>query len=412
MHASDPGSDRIFPRWLVALAGIFAIGFLLWVLRGALTPVFFAFLIAYMLDPVVDRFEARNLPRGVGIAVMLGLVFGAIVLFVGLALPGIVRDVAAFFRELPATLDEVLAQIEPWLAEMGVELPQTVGDAMQQWHIDSEQIAKAVAPAGAVIMWILGGTANALAALAGLVMIPVFAAYLLHDFDRIVVGVRDLVPQRWRPFVVDVAREVDQVLGAFIRGQLIVMVILAVLYGVSYALLGVRLGVVIGIVAGLSSFIPYVGGAVALGLAVIMCLLDWGGWLQLGGVVVVYSLIQVLEGFVITPKIVGDKVGLSAVWVLFALVVGGDLFGFMGVLLSLPAAAVAKVFVVRGLAWYRASSFFRGDGPEPGPVLAEVLRAEADPDDATRAAKQGHPPEAPPPGEASTPRSEPSMEGP
>src|SRR5690606_8902813 len=228
----------------------------------------------------------------------------------------------------------------------------------------------------------------------------------------IVVGVRDLVPQRWRPFVVDVAREVDQVLGAFIRGQLIVMVILAVLYGVSYALLGVRLGVVIGIVAGLSSFIPYVGGAVALGLAVIMCLLDWGGWLQLGGVVVVYSLIQVLEGFVITPKIVGDKVGLSAVWVLFALVVGGDLFGFMGVLLALPAAAVAKVFVVRGLAWYRASSFFRGDGPEPGPVLAEVLRAEADPDDATRAAKQGHPPEAPPPGEASTPRSEPSMEGP
>jgi predicted PurR-regulated permease PerM len=214
----------------------------------------------------------------------------------------------------------------------------------------------------------------------------VFAAYLLHDFDRITAGIRDLVPGRWRPFVVDVAREVDKVLGEFIRGQVLVMVILALLYSVAYGLLGVRLAILIGVVAGLLSFIPYVGGAVALGMAVVMCLLDWGGWGQFIGVIVAYAAIQVLEGFFITPRVVGDKVGLPAVWVLFALMVGGELFGFLGVLLALPAAAVVKIFVVRGVAYYRESEFFlrpEEDGP-PGRregVFSALLHAEGMPDD-------------------------------
>lgn len=376
--------ERWFPRWMLALAGVLLVGFLLYTLRGVLSPVFFAFLIAYMLDPVVDRFEARGMPRSVGIAVMLTLVLGALALFLLLALPGVVRDLRVFIDELPATAQALAARAAPLLSEMGLEVPGSVGEIVSELHLDASEIARrTAAPAGAAIRWIVGGTASVLGAIAGLIMIPVFAAYLLHDFDRLTAGIRDLVPPKWRAHVVDIAREVDEVLGAFIRGQLIVMVILAVLYSLSYWLLGVRLALVIGVAAGLFSFIPYVGGAVALGLALVMTLIDWTGWGQLGGVIAAYAAIQVLEGFVITPKVVGDKVGLSAIWVLFALMVGGEVFGFLGVLLALPAAAVIKIFVVRGLAWYRESELYLGPGTgSQERLLTGLLHAEGLPDDA------------------------------
>ena len=388
---SSPAGGRIFPRWLVVLFGALAVGLLLYALRGVLTPVFFAFLIAYMLDPVVDRFEARNMPRSVGIAVMLTLVLGALAAFVVLAVPAIAREASTFLADLPAVFVRLRARVEPALLEYGIEIPTSLEQAMEQFDIGRDQLAHAAAPATAALKWLLGETATLMGALASLIIIPVFAAYLLHDFDRITAGIRDLVPPVWRPYVVDVAREVDSVLGEFIRGQLIVMLILAVLYATAYSLLGVRLAILIGIVAGLLSFIPYVGGAVALGLAVLMCLLDWQGWGQLIGVAVAYSVIQVLEGFVITPRVVGEKVGLPAVWVLFALMVGGDLFGFMGVLLALPAAAVIKIFVSRGVDWYRSSSLYEHGrwSPDEG-FFSGVLRAEGLPDDEqTRAEKAG-----------------------
>ncbi len=385
---AEPDKNRIFPRWLVVLVGIGLVGLLLYALRGALTPVFFAFLIAYMLDPVIDRFEARGIPRSVGIGVMLTVVLGALALFIGLAVPGIAADISEFFRELPETLEGIQQKLAPWLAQYGVEMPRTMSEAMERFNLDSQQLAKAAEPAGRALGWLAAGTFSVLGTIVGLIFVPVFAAYLLHDFDRITAGVADLVPPKWRPYVVDVAREVDTVLGEFIRGQLIVMLILSVLYAVTYTALGVRLGVVIGLVAGLLSFIPYVGGAVALGLALIMCLLDWNGWWQVGGVVTAYTIIQVLEGFVITPRVVGDKVGLPAIWVLFALMMGGELFGFMGVLLALPAAAVAKIFVMRTVAWYRGSEFFRDSDPQRKGLLSALLRAEGLPDDAATALRK------------------------
>ena len=148
------------------------------------------------------------------------------------------------------------------------------------------------------------------------------------------------------------------------RGQLIVMVILAVLYSSAYALLGVRLAVPIGMAAGVLNFIPYLGSAFALGAGVLMSLLDgWHGW-QLVGVVLAYTAIQTLEGFVITPRIVGQTVGLSEIWVLVALFVGGELFGFLGVLLAVPAAAVAKIFVTRAVQYYRTTALFLQAPPD------------------------------------------------
>ena len=395
----------IFPRWVVVLFVLALVGLLMWSLRGVLTPVFFAFLIAYMLDPLVDRFEARKIPRGVGIAVLLTAVLGALGVFLLLAVPSIVRDAAAFMHELPGQLSALEARLAPWLLQYGIELPSSISEAFGTLTASgadtpkssSDQLAKAAEPVMAALGWLWGGTATVLGAAASALIVPVFAAYLLHDFDRMTAGIAGLIPPKWRPFIVDIAKEVDTVLGEFIRGQLIVMLILAFAYSVAYGLLGVRLAILIGVVAGMLSFIPYVGGAVALGLAVIMCLIDWTGWGQLLGVVGAYAVIQVLEGFVITPKVVGDKVGLSAIWVLFALMVGGELFGFLGVLLALPAAAVVKIFVVRGLAWYRSSEFFL-DGPEPPSTgaLSAFIGAEGLPDDeetaAAKAAARTRPP--------------------
>jgi predicted PurR-regulated permease PerM len=359
---------------MVALLAIFLIGYVLVLLEGVLTPVFFAFLIAYMLDPVVDRFEARGVSRAMGIVVMLSIVLGGMGLFMLIAIPSITRDFAAFAESLPRVLMGLVDRAEPWLVEHDLPVPQSLDEALAQLGVDAKELAsRAAAPVGAVLSWLLGGTVSLMGALVGVLIIPVFAAYLLYDFDRITAAIRELLPLRYRAQIVQIAKEADLVLGEFIRGQLIVMLALAVLYSVSYVALGVRLAVLIGVVAGFLSFIPYVGGGVALGLALLMSLLDWTGWDKVLGVIVAYTAIQLLESFVITPKIVGDKVGLSPVWVLFALMVGGEVFGFMGVLLALPTAAVLKIFVVRGIDWYRASEFFLADG------LADLVDGDDEP---------------------------------
>ncbi len=283
-HRGDGGNGGGVPRWVPLLVGIAAAGGLLYALHGVLTPVFFAFIIAYMLDPVVDRFERLGFPRALGIVIVLTIVLGALGLFVLLVVPGVVRDMAAVVPELVRSARGLLAKAEPWLHTRGVTVPHTFDEALADLPMGAQDLAgKAIAPAGTVLGWIAGGTASVLGAAASLLTVPVFAFYLLYDFDRMTAAAAELTPWRVRSLVSEVAGEVDDVLGQFVRGQFLVMVILAVLYAVAYTIAGVRLAVPIAIVAGLLSFIPYVGGATAVGLAVLMSLVDWGGWGQIRG---------------------------------------------------------------------------------------------------------------------------------
>ena len=384
---------------LWALGAVLLAGLAIYELKSVLTPIFFAFLIAYFLDPLVDRFEKRGVPRAVGIVLLLTLLLAALTLVLLLVVPGVVHEVAAFGRELPTRIERLRVSAEPLLTRYGVPVPHSLAELRallepaaaesgQRAGGSAQELASQATPVLKTIGgWIWGGTTSLLSVLGTLFIVPVFAFYLLHDFDSMTTGVRELVPARVRPFVVDVAREIDQVLGQFVRGQLLVMAILAVLYSIAYSLCGVRLAVPIGIVAGLVSFIPYVGGATALSLALLMCALSPQGWGQVAGVVIAYGIIQVLEGFVITPRIVGDKVGLPAIWVLVALMIGGELFGFLGVLLALPAAAVAKIFVVRALAYYKKTPLYtEGAEHAPAGALAGILTEEGLPDDDALAA--------------------------
>jgi predicted PurR-regulated permease PerM len=267
-----------------------------------------------------------------------------------------------------------------------VRVPHSFSEALTQYQLDTQVLAsRAVAPAGAVFRFIVGGTSSIVGALGTLFVVPVVAFYLLYDFHRITAGATALVPKRWRDDAVAIAHEMDETLAHFVRGQLIVMAVLGALYAAAFSALGVRLAVPIGFVAGALAFIPYVGSATALVSALLMTFVDFDGWERVIGVLAAYVVIQMLEGLVITPRVIGEKVGLSPLWVLLALLAGAELFGFLGVLLALPTAAVLKIFVVRALRVYRASRLYAGEAPVASPVAEGIhippppTRAEGDP---------------------------------
>ena len=216
-----------------------------------------------------------------------------------------------------------------------------------------------LAPAGSVVKAIFGGTVSVIASLAGVVMIPVFAFYLLRDFDRLVAYVHDLVPAGYREPVSARFREIDEAMSSFIRGQLTVAAILACLYSLGLWLVGIPLALVVGLVAGLGNMIPYVGTTIGLILATLMSLLDWHGFGHLLLVYGVFVVVEGLQGWVITPKIVGESVGLSPFTVIIAVLVFGELLGFFGVLVAVPLAAVLKILLRVLLEHYRASGFYR-----------------------------------------------------
>jgi predicted PurR-regulated permease PerM len=374
MPGDHPAERDRFPHWLLWLGVAFAGGWLLYALRGVLAPVFFAFLIAYVLDPAVDRIErsrllrGRRIARGVGIAVLLFAVFLVTALVLLVIVPMVYEQVMRFIRQLPGLVQKSRSQWEPWLGELGLQLPSSVGQAFEELHLDIQSIiAKGYAPATSAAKWFLGGTASALGALVAALVVPVFAFYLLYDFDRLTAKAAELIPPRHRPGAHGFFREVDAVLGQFLRGQFTVMAALGALYAAGYALVGVPLALPIGIVAGLLSFIPYVGSSTALVMALFMTALAAQGWMQVLWVIGVHAVIQGLEGFVITPKIMGDTVGISAVAVLLALLVGAELLGFTGVLLAVPTAAVLKILWQRLTVRYRRSSFYTGEGSSAAP---------------------------------------------
>ncbi|HKU39684.1 MAG TPA: AI-2E family transporter [Polyangiales bacterium] len=370
------------PWWraLWIALGLCVLGFLVVQLRSVLTPVLFALLLAYVLDPVVDLLEARNVPRSLGIVILLLGVLLGVSLFVVLVVPTLVRDLSELVRTLFAALVRLVLSIRPWLIQHDIPVPQSLSSALDQLGDNAVGMASsALAPVRDVLFAAIGGTATALGSLSTALFVPVFSFYFLHDFDRIVVSARDLLPAGVRPAVVAIATRVDHVIGQFVRGQLTVMGILAVLYGFGYWLIGVPLAVPIGLLAGVLSFIPYVGSTLALVFGLLMVALHWTGWTQILGVVAVYGVVQLLEGLVITPRVVGGKLGLSPVWVLFALLAFGNLFGFLGVMLALPVSAVIKVFVVDAVTWYRGTALYLGVPAAgtlaPRPARLRVRRA-------------------------------------
>lgn len=385
------------------LALIVLIGGLVWLLAPVLTPFAIAALLAWLGDPLVDRLERRRLSRGAAVALVFVAMTLGLVLAVVALVPLLERQIARLIEKLPQGVAWANGVVLPWVeANLGIGVdrlePGRIIDIVRaHWQ-----------QAGGIASTVLGKVTSSGLAIAGflgtLALLPVVTFYFMRDWDAMVARVRELLPRHVEPTVSRLAREADQVLAAFLRGQLAVMVLLGLFYSVGLWAVGIDLAFLIGMIAGLVSFVPYLGVIVGGGMALVAAAIQYQDFLHPLLVLGVFVAGQMLEGFVLTPKIVGDQVGLHPVAVIFAILAGGTLFGFLGVLLALPVAAVGMVVLREAHRHYLASELYGASvATAPAPPLPDAATGEPahDPavDDASRDAGGA---DAPPAGAGAT----------
>ncbi|MDZ7749099.1 MAG: AI-2E family transporter [Halofilum sp. (in: g-proteobacteria)] len=353
-------------RWMV-IVGLVLGGLLIYLLQPILMPFLVGALLAYLGDPLADRLQRLRLPRSAAVMV----VFALLVLVIGglalLLVPMIGDQVRALQANLPAMLAWAQDTALPWIERhAGLELTEQlaldrVGSALaahwQQTGDVATMLLQRVSSSGLMLFgW-----------LANLFLIPVVTFYLLRDWDLLVARVRDLLPRRTEPRVAALTRECDEVLGAFLRGQFLVMLSLGAIYAAGLWVIGLDLALLIGMLAGLASIVPYLGTVVGIAAAAIAALYQFGDLWHLVAVALVFGAGQMLEGMVLTPLLVGDRIGMHPVAVIFAVLAGGQLFGFVGVLLGLPAAAVVMVLLRHVHDLYKDSTLYAERTTQPPP---------------------------------------------
>lgn len=355
---------------------VLVIGALLAVLAPVLTPFAVSAMLAYLGDPIVDRLE-RRVSRGVGVT----MVFAAMTLAAALVLAVLIPEVLRQASQFPGQLEKLGGWFDrsatPWLTSHFGFAPSQLdlGNLLElaQSHLQDlgrllPQIFLGVGKSSAVL---LGFVAN-------LLLIPVITFYLLRDWDLLTASLRELLPRSLEPTIVRLVRESDRVLASFVRGQLSVMVLLGTFYALGLSLAQVQFGLLIGFVAGLLSFVPYLGPVVGIGAGLISAVVSPGDpWVNTGLVLTVFAVGQLLESFLLTPWLVGDRIGLHPVAVIFAVMTGGQLFGFFGILLALPVAAVVMVLLRAAHQHYLGSQLYDADltGEPAAVVPAEAVDA-------------------------------------
>lgn len=361
--------------WWLAMAVL--LGAVLYALGPILTPFAVSLLLAWLGDPLVARLQRRGMSRTLAVLLVFGLMTLVLVLTLLVVVPLLERQVAYLVQQLPvygAWLREVAL---PWVERRtGLELAgyfdpaQLIALLKQHWQ-----------EAGGVAAAVLGGISKSglaiLGWLASLLLVPVLTFYFLRDWPGMVARVRALLPRPLEPTVARLAAESDAVLGGFLRGQLSVMLALGAIYSLGLWLVGIELAFLIGMLAGLVSFVPYLGAFIGVTAGLAAALVQHGDLLHLGLVLVVFGVGQTLESFLLTPWLVGDRIGLHPVAVIFAIMAGGQLFGFLGVLLALPVAAVAMVLLRWLHARYTESAIY-GAPAVPSPAAVDEATPKRD----------------------------------
>jgi predicted PurR-regulated permease PerM len=330
-------------RWM-AMLGVLLTGGLLYLLAPVLTPFAVGLLLAYMGDPLVDRLETYKLSRTISVVIVFVTLLVFLFATALLVLPMLENQLGALVRRLPAYLDVVRTRVLPVLNEtFGFGDGGALLEAIKQTIVLHWREAGGVAVGFARAFSASGAVAAGW--LANIVLVPVVTFYLLRDWDALVVRIGELIPRTAFAQVGRLATDCDDVLAEFFRGQLLVMAALALIYTLGLSLMGLELALLIGLTAGVVSFVPYLGFLVGVVLATVAAWFQFQEILPLIWVAGVFGVGQVIEGVVLTPLLVGDRIGLHPVAVIFAVLAGGQLFGFFGVLLALPAAAVIAVLL-------------------------------------------------------------------
>lgn len=342
---------------LMILIVLLAAGWLLYRLAPVLTPFMVSAVLAYLGDPLADRLERRGLSRTLSVVVVFVVMALLGVTFLLIMIPLLQKQAMVLIERIPQGIQWLQERVLPYLlalpglADTTIDLDTVRQAVTEHW----QQVGKAVTR---VLAEVTASGQALFAALAYLLLIPVVTFYLLRDWDVLVGHVHALIPRSVEPTVVRLTRECDAVLAQFLRGQLLVMLGLAFIYTIGLWIVGLDSAFLIGMLAGLVSFVPYLGFIVGIVLAGFAALIQYGDAVHLLYVVAVFGVGQLIEGFVLSPWLVGDRIGLHPVAVIFAVMAGGQLFGFFGVLLALPVAAVVLVLLRHSHELYLQSSFY------------------------------------------------------
>lgn len=351
--------------WLVLL-GVTA--YVLYVLGGVLVPFVAGMAVAYLLDPVVDILQRRKLSRMLATTIVTVAFCLLVLLGLLLIVPVLVGQASDFAKRLPDYVTALRERALPLIDIARDLLPPDMADRLRDGAVD--YAGPAAQWLGGMLGTILGGGMVVVNALSIFVITPIVAFYLLLDWDKMVLHIDSWLPRRHLETVREQARLVDRTLSGFVRGQATVCFLLGCFYGIGLSLAGLEFGLVIGMLTGLISFIPYFGMTIGMVIGVALAVVQFDSWQGVLLVIAVFVVGQVIEGNFLTPRMVGERVGLHPVWVMFALLAGGAIFGLLGVLLAVPVAAVIGVGVRFALGRYLESPLYHGPGgppPDPAP---------------------------------------------
>jgi len=348
-------------NWLI-FALLLLLGWLIWLLAPVITPFAISAVLAYLGDPLVDRLEKVTikrwtLGRTLAVTLVFLLLLSILTVVLLIIIPLLVEQVQMLIKRLPQWVNWLSQNAVPWIsAKLGLDIKAfdqaQIKEMVQTYW---EEISSA---SFKVLDIVSKGGMAVVALITNLVLIPVVTFYMLRDWDALVRSMRNAMPRKMEGPIGSVLSEVDDVLGAFFRGQLMVMTALGIIYAVGLSIVGVEFAVLIGLGAGLLSIVPYLGTAVGLVVAALAAIFQFQDVFHLLMVLIVFGIGQTAEGMYLTPKLVGDKIGLHPVVVIFAVLAGGQLFGFLGILLALPVAAALNVIVSHAQKKYRESGLY------------------------------------------------------
>jgi predicted PurR-regulated permease PerM len=352
---------------LLVIGAITLAGGVLFAWSSVLFPIMAAFLIAYITHPLANFFEKRRLPRILSFLCVLLLLAGFIALFVLVFLPAFVHELMVFGQKFPQWREVIEKNISARVVDLQERYPEAYSllkDKITDW---AQENLPSMAPKA--VRWLLGLLSSAAGIFSGLMslaLILVFTAYLTMDFHRVLDFLRGLIPRPVLPIIEKVTLDINQVMRDFLMGQLLVALALGVMYTIGLVISRTPLALIIGPMAGILALVPYLGLAVGFLLAFLLTFLEHPHLWQLGGVLITFTVAQTIEGWILTPKLLGDRVGLHPVWVMVALLFGAEFFGIPGIIVAVPVAAALRVILRHALHAYRESPIYLGSRKDAG----------------------------------------------
>ncbi len=344
-------------------SGTFALFLLtIWLFKGVLLPFVLGVAVAYLLDPIVEKLEKHKIRRWVSTLVLVLLFYSFVFLFLLALVPLLYKESTLLIREIPGFVDKALVWVSPYLDWAQSHFGETNGDSVRsavQAHLGS-----ALKVSRTLVEGIAAGGQAFMGVLMLIILTPIVSFFMMNEWPALKDWIMDLLPRKHKDTIIDLWKKIDTKLSGFVRGQLTVAFMLGLGYAIALTIAGLKFGFLIGIVSGILSIIPMVGSIVGLLISVGVAWFQSGEWSFVAIIAAIFLIGQFIEGNFLTPKLIGDSVGLHPLWILFALMAGGALFGIVGMLLAVPVAAVISVLGGFAIRTYKASPYYQEKIPK------------------------------------------------